>query len=219
MYQDDFLYAFIDEPGNLASNTDQKLFILSAVITDDEQSLHRSMLSAKKKIQKYKGNGELKAFRQNTATRRRILSILTHSILEIDYVVFNLSPIQNQPKDFEEIYRFAMGFLCSRFFKRNPKVSFVLDKRYTKPILRDKLDNEIFEMIQVVNPVTTSLSISHEDSIENAGLRAADFFAYEIYQKFKSNSDLYELFEGLIKNKSYFSNITWKNIKKESKTP
>ena len=210
----DCTYVFIDESGNTAPNTNPKLFVLSALVTENNSSLQRSMLSAKKKIQKNKGNGELKAFRQNHIARKRILSVLSQSITEIDYVIFNLNTIQNQPIDFEEIYRFGMGLLCSEIYKSYPQASFILDKRYTKPFLRERLNLQIIDMIQEYNQPTKSIQIAHEDSIENAGLRAADFFAYEIYQKYKSDSDLYDIFEKLVNKKFIFQDTTWNNIKK-----
>ena len=110
--------------------------------------------------------------------------------------------------------------LCCKVYSQNSEVSFILDKRYTKPVLRNLLDDNIKEMIRQNYDINTkNINILHGDSSEYPELRAADFVAYETYQKYKFGSEVYDIISGREVSMIVFRNTTWGEIKKESKTP
>ena len=212
---EELAYAYIDESGTVSGN----VLVICGVVTNDSVSLEKKMKAAERKTAHNKKNEEIKASKQRPVTRRRILTNLIESDFEVYSVVFDLNTIKDKPFDFERIYHIAMGLLCKEIYKDHPKIVFIIDKRYTNEFLRLTLDKCITEVIYESIQNHIKVEIRHEDSISNALLRVADFAAYETYQYFKNQSDIYELLMPRIRKRIISSNTSWNKIKKESKTP
>ena len=214
-------YSFIDESGNLDAKNDNKMLVISALVTKDCLALARAMRTAEKKVRRVnrKSSNELKAAYQRPETRKKVLSELSKADISIFSVIFDIQTIFNRPYNLDEIYRVAMSILCNEIYAQNKDILFILDKRYTKEILRNQLSQSIFELIQHNFPDTQEITVRHCDSIEFAELRAADFVAYETYQKQKFDSELFEIIVDHIEKEIIFKDTTWEKIKKESKTP
>ena len=214
-------YSFIDESGNLDAKNDNKMLVISAIVTKDCLALARAMRTAEKKVRRVnkKSSNELKAAYQRPETRKKVLSELSKADISIFSVIFDIQTIFNRPYNLDEIYRVAMSILCNEIYAQNKDILFILDKRYTKETLRNQLSQSIFELIQHNFPDTKEINVSQCDSIEFAELRAADFVAYETYQRQKSDSGYFEIIADHIEKEIIFKNTTWEKIKKESKTP
>ena len=205
-------YAFIDESGNSDINVGRML-VISAVVTDDPIQLARILKSAERKNRniRKKEYGEMKAKAQLPDIRRKVFSQLLKCDFSVYSLIFNLSTISNLPYKFDDIYTVGMSMLCKKIYSVYPGIQFILDKRYTKEMLRNSLNQNIKETISQNYDIDSfGLNISHGDSIEYAELRSADYVAYETYQKFKFGSDVYDVFSERVENVQYY---------KESKTP
>ena len=212
-------YAFIDESGNTAQNIEAKMLIIAGIVTDDVNYFQRKIKKAEKKLITKKESREIKAFRQSIANRRKILLSLSDANYSVYYVLLKLDSIYNKPYDFKEIYRVSMGVLCQIIYNTHQNISFILDKRYTKSVLRDSLDKSICEYTgQIIND-QKQFSISHEDSVEYPGLRAADYVAYEIYQKYRGGETLIDLISSRIQRNLIYQNVLWESIKKGALSP
>ena len=214
-------YAFIDESGN-ADKKVGRMLVISAVITDNHIQLARTFKKAEKKYRndKKRKNVEMKAFFQQPITRKRMLSSLENCNYSVYSLIFDLSTIDNVPYKYDDIYKVGMSILCNEIYSNYPDIHFILDKRYTNEALRNSLDESIEALIRHNHDSDIgSVNIYHGDSTELAELRAADFIAYETYQKYKFGSDIYDIFSPYVKKMMFYSNITWGEIKKESKTP
>lgn len=207
-------YAYIDESGTVSGN----ILVVCGIVTDEIKLLEKRMKVAERKIV-CNNNGEIKASKQSSVTRKRIISNLIDSDFSIYSIVFDLNSITNKPYDFEEVYSFGMGLLCSEIYKDHPQIVFVVDKRYTNVFLRLQLNNNITDVINRSIQKNNTYEIRHEDSTTNALLRVADFAAYETYQNYKNQSPLYELLIPHVRRRTIYSDISWNKIKKESKTP
>ena len=196
--------------------------MISAVVTDNCLQLARTLKSAEKKYKNAakKGTGEMKAAGQLPSTRKRVITRLMKSDFSIYSLIFDLTTIRNTPYKYDDIYAVGMSTLCSCIYSFNPGICFILDKRYTKETLRISLNQNIKELICHNSGVNADkIDIYHGDSIEYAELRAADYIAYETYQKYKNGSDIYDIFADRITRVMFYSNTSWGEIKKESKTP
>ena len=151
--------------------------------------------------------------------RKIFLNNLVKADFEIFSVAFDLSSIKHMPYNVDTVYSFGMSLLCRNVFSYKQNVSFVIDKRYSNEKLRNNLNSEIFQMLLDTGLDVESVTISHEESIENHSLRAVDFIAYEIYQKLKKGDNLFDIISPYVGNYVYFKDISWEKIKKESKTP
>lgn len=110
--------------------------------------------------------------------------------------------------------------LCSKVYSLYPGIRFILDKRYTNETLRNALSQNIKELIRNnCRTETDEIDILHGDSIEFAELRAADYVVYETYQKYKYGSVIYDVIADHVEEVMLYENMTWGEIKKESKTP
>ena len=207
-------YAYIDESGNISSN----ILVVCGVVTSDSKILEKRMKIAESKIAR-KNKGEIKASKQSSYARRKIISNIVDSEFSIYSIIFDLNSIKNRPYNFEEIYNFAMGLLCKVIYKDYSQISFIIDKRYTNEHLRSQFNKNITDVINGTIHKNSSYDIRHEDSIANVLLRVADFAAYETYQNYKIQSPLYELLVSHVKKSIIYSDISWNKIKKESKTP
>ncbi|MBQ3640696.1 MAG: DUF3800 domain-containing protein [Anaerolineaceae bacterium] len=214
-------YAFIDESGNLDTKSNDNMLVISAIVTDDRVSLARAMRSAEKKIRSInkKSSGELKAAYQQPITRKKVLTQLIRTEFSIYSIVFDLKTISNSPYSWDEIYRVGMSMLCCQIYSQHRNTIFILDKRYTKEVLRARLNENIRELIYCNYKNEDEIPIFHSDSIEYAELRAADFIVYETYQKHRFGSELFTIVDGRIKKETIYHDTTWEKIKKESKTP
>ncbi len=206
-------YAYIDESGSISSN----ILVVCGVVTDEPKILEKRMKAAERK--NARNNGEIKASKQSSLIRRRIISNIIDSDFHIYSIVFDLNTIKNKPYDFEEVYNFGMGFLCKEIYKDHSQIVFVVDKRYTNEYLRLHLNKNITDVINRSVQKNNTFEIRHEDSMSNALLRVADFAAYETYQDYKNQSPLYEMLTPRVRRKILYSGTSWNKIKKESRTP
>ena len=213
-------FAYIDESGNVAENNQNRFLVLAALLTNDPLPIQRNVNIAERKIRRQtKQTKEIKAFRQSYSTRKIFLGQLEKSQFSVFSITFDLSTIYNMPYKFDEVYNFGISLLCQRVFVHNQNISLIIDKRYSNEKLRGSLNTDIFEMLSNLNLDTGSVSVRHEDSVDNQLLRAVDFVAYEVYQKNKKSDNLYERIVSHMKEEIVFHDISWGKIKKESKTP
>ena len=214
-------YAFIDESGT-ANVKIGRILVISAIVTNNPILLARAFKAAEKKNRsnKKKNTGEMKAAAQLPSTRKRILSYLNKCDFSVYSLIIDTTTISNIPYSFDDIYTVGMSMLCSTIYFQYPEVCFILDKRYTNPVLRNLLNDNIKELLRLnYDAVPEKITILHGDSVEYAELRAADFVAYETYQNYKIGSDAYNVIAGRVASMTVFQNTTWGEIKKESRTP
>lgn len=198
------------------------MLVISAVVTDNCIQLGRALKNAEKKSRNIskKNSGEMKAASQLPGIRKKILSHLLKCDFSIYSLIFNLSTISNTPYKFDDIYSVGMSMLCSKVYSLYPGIRFILDKRYTNETLRNALSQNIKELIRNnCRTETDEIDILHGDSIEFAELRAADYVVYETYQKYKYGSVIYDVIADHVEEVMLYENMTWGEIKKESKTP
>ena len=91
-------YAYIDESGNISSN----ILVVCGVVTSDSKILEKRMKIAESKIAR-KNKGEIKASKQSSYARRKIISNIVDSEFSIYSIIFDLNSIKNRQYFFKYI--------------------------------------------------------------------------------------------------------------------
>jgi hypothetical protein len=99
------------------------------------------------------------------------------------------------PGNTEDWYRQVYAQAVQQALARHAQITVTMDKRYTKPSLRDRLVQFIVAAAQ--RPGAT-LSFVYADSREEKALQAADAVAWSVFQKYERED---ETFYGLIEGK------------------
>ena len=98
-------------------------------------------------------------------------------------VIIDKLVILRPPEDPEDIYRGAVTRAINHCVKRHRHLNVWLDKRYTNPTLRDRLEQAIRAGITDISQQVVLLR--QEDSQKYKGLQAVDHIAWAIYQKYE----------------------------------
>jgi len=91
--------------------------------------------------------------------------------------------------------------------ERHPRLELWLDKRYTKPALRDRLERTLREGI--ADLAQQVVLVHQEDSRKQKGLQAVDHVAWALYQKYERGGRLHQILEGKIVVEEVVSHHLW----------
>ena len=93
-----------------------------------------------------------------------------------------------RPEDPEDWYRRAYAEAARMAVEAHPRIVITLDKRYTKPALREAL---VVFMSAHVSRISTALSFVFEDSMHERALQMADVVAWSFFQKYARGDETY----------------------------
>jgi len=185
-------YAYIDEAGNIALSRQNHILVVAALCAETHHSIARIIRKAQKKVGSSLASGELKAKKANDRLVSAVLTALAQETIEVFAIIMDRRILEEQLKDPEEMYRWAMARLVRKLVARFPRIEIDMDRRYTKEHLRYLLEKTVREGISDL-PQKYVL-IRHEDSILAKELQAVDFIAWALFQKYeRGNSAFYEL--------------------------
>jgi len=102
-------------------------------------------------------------------------------------VIVNKRAILRPPTDSEDIYREAVTRAVAPCVERHPHLELWLDKRYTKPSLRHRLEKNVRAGIAGLPQQVVLLY--QEDSRNQKGLQAVDHIAWAFYQKYERGDE------------------------------
>ncbi len=205
-------YAFIDESGTVAINTDSHFLAIALVSTAQPRAIEMLVRKAHKKFGTSLASGEMKADASTEQTIERFLRILASESIAIMAVVINKQIIARPPEDLEDIYRAAVGQLVRCAVGQWPRMEIVLDKRYTAKRLRYMLEQSIRE--QITDLPQEVVLIHQEDSQARKELQATDYVAWAFYQKYEhGDSRFYDLIAERVIVENVVERRLWKNKK------
>ena len=137
---------------------------------------------------------ELKASLATPKQRKWILGGMASQDVSIVAIIVDKRQVRRMPDDPEDWYRAAVGRATHHCVRHWPEFKLVLDKRYTKVALRDRLEAAIRE--DLGNP---GITIEQVDSRASLGLQIADFVAWAIHRKYEADDTAYcDLLEGKV---------------------
>jgi hypothetical protein len=186
--------AYLDESGTVSlSNTDR--FIVVAVVAANHSSaraienhIKRLRKTLRKKAMKASG-GELKASEAIPRQIENLLRAIAAEDIAIVAVIMNKRDMRRRPDDPEDWYRNVVGVAVRHCVDRWPQLELVLDKRYTKKSLRDRLEEAIRTRIGDVDQA--DVTIEHADSKATPCLQVTDYVAWAIRRKYEVGEQKY----------------------------
>ena len=209
-------YGFLDESGDVVPFSGSRHLVIAVLITRNprpiepcpEQSRRVHVKRARRSLRRRARIDELKAADVETTVTERLLRAIAEEDVEIMVVIVNKQAILRPPADSEDIYREAVTRVVRHGVERHPRLELWLDKRYTKPALRHRLEKTIREGIAGLSQQVVLLH--QEDSWKQRGLQAVDHVAWALYQKYERGDDrLYKIFEAKVVVEEVVSHHLW----------
>jgi hypothetical protein len=176
--------AYLDESGSVAPFREGDRFLTVAVTV----SSHRTLRTCERIIRRIRRQArlapgiELKAISATDRQLADLLSAIAKTDIEIVAVIVDKRGVRQPPDDAEDWYRQAVARACRHCIGRWPAIRFSLDKRYSSPSLRARLEEAIWRDLGEHKPTVT---IEHLDSHVSAGLQVVDFVAWAISRKYQ----------------------------------
>lgn len=176
-------YGFLDEAGDTgytAGATDH--FIVVVIVVGHPKRLRKAVTKTRKSLTKpLRSLPELKAT-QNTL--RYTQKLLGHAVrIGFDAVAMVIDKRRfPQPRDHEDLYRYACARVVRESVSRFGSLTLTLDKRYTTPDLRRQLNDAIVREVEHLKE-SMVLVIEHEDSKDEQILQVADAVAWALFQR------------------------------------
>lgn len=185
-------YAFMDESGTVGASTGTHFLVVAALTVASPRDLEVPVRRALKKSGRDLTIGEIKASRAAEKGNLRMLEAAASHTVGIVAVVVDQKAISVSPKDSEEIYRQAVTRVIHILLEHFPKIDICLDKRYSNPLLRDRLEEHIRENIMDVYPQMAL--IRQQSSHDRKELQVIDAVAWAFFQKYeRGNSRFYDV--------------------------
>lgn len=186
-----------DETGDTGVGPGSSRFLVVAgVVCSNLEPLRKAATRTRKSLGKELRNiPELKAWHTPRPITVRFLTRLAVLDVEICAAILDKHSAR-RPDNTEDWYRQVYAQVVQQTVARHTLVTVTMDKRYTKPSLRDKLVQ--FIVLAAQRPGTT-LSFVYADSQQEKALQAADAVAWSVFQKYEHEDDtFYRLIESKI---------------------
>lgn len=201
-------YAFVDESGSTAPTETSHILVIAVLGTENPVDIGRVIHRIQKKNGASLPSGEIKARKLATAVIKKVLGKLAKTAIQIVAVIVDPYVLDHPSEDPEDIYRWAVSRAVYHLVERYPNVEIVLDRRYTKELLRYELEKAIRQAITDI-PEQYVL-IRHEDSSRRRELQAVDCVAWAFFQKYeKGDCQYYDLIAPLILKEELLSKQLW----------
>ena len=201
-------YAFVDESGSTAPTETSHILVVAALGAEAPIAIRRVVHRFQKKYCSSLPSGELKARKLEPAKVKQVLGKLAQSPIQIVAVIVDPFILHHPPQDPEDIYRWAVSRAVYHMVERHPGVEIVLDRRYTKELLRFELEKTIRKAIIGIQDQV--VLIRHDDSSRRKELQAVDFLAWAFFQKYEKNDcQYYDLIAPLVVKEEWLSKQLW----------
>ena len=185
------MLAFLDESGNVTPFNRRECFlavafIAGSIFTCRSVRLHVKRLRTTVGLRRRQ---EIKAANSSPDQILRFLEAIAEEDIYIVATIVDKRYVYREPDDPEEWYREAVATAALYCVSQWPGIRLTLDKRYTNPGLRLRLEEAIRSNLgDLDNPKTT---IAQRDSTSCLELQAVDFVAWAIRRKYEYGEDRY----------------------------
>jgi len=201
-------YAFMDESGSTAPTETSHILVVAVLGTEDPVDIGRIIHQIQKKDGASLPSGELKARKLEPAVVKKVLGKLAKKAIQIVATIVDPYVLAHPPEDPEDIYRWAVSRAIYHLVERYPNVEIVLDRRYTKELLRYELEKAIRQAI--ISIPEQYVLIRHDDSSRRKELQAVDCVAWAFFQKYeRGDCQYYDLIAPLIVKEEVLSKQLW----------
>lgn len=183
--------AYLDESGTVTPFRGTECFLVIAVVAGSERAMRACALHVNRlrRRARLSPGRELKATLATPEQVLRLLTAIAEEDIAIVAVVLDKRGVRRAPDDPEDWYREAVALACWHCANRWPSLSITLDKRYTKPALRQRLAASIRAELAPLG--CQDIRLQQRDSQSSPGLQVADFCAWTIARKYELGDEEY----------------------------
>ena len=176
-------YGFLDESGDVAYTAEAgNILVVAVVVTNHPEALRKAVTKTRKALGKRARHlPELKAADSDPRLVRKLLAHAVGMGFDAVGVVLDKRQIP-EPEDPEELYREACAVAARQVLQQWGSVSVILDRRYTKRQLREKLEQALEAGVEDLG---LTMVLRHEDSTRERALQVADAVAWALFQKYE----------------------------------
>lgn len=184
-------YIYIDESGDLGS--DSNYLIMAAIIVDDDNDakLNRIINKVRKNNKKQLGNfNEIKGVETKPYIKKIILKKLNKINYQSNVIVFNKKNKYKINYNFNNnlLYDIIASKLAKELFITN-KTFIIIDKSKNKEKYRQDFNNLFKPSLN--NNQNNHITIEHKDSTNHKGLQIADLISWSFYQSIEHDNNEY----------------------------
>ena len=180
-------YGFLDESGDLGQSAGSSAcLIVSVVLVPDPRQLRRIVKRARRCLGKrLRDIPEIKAQRTPRPVVERILRDIAELDADIVAVVLEKQKAHLSGAA-ERWYSRICALAVQHCLEHHPVLALYLDKRYTNPMQRRRLSDEIMQYVQVERGF---VAFEQVDSQQEQAIQAADAVAWAFAQKYERADD------------------------------
>jgi len=201
---------YIDESGDLGfRQKGSSFFVIAALIIYDPLSIHRCFAKVRKNRlkKKYREMPEFKYNNSSHEIKRRILSCIARSDVDITYSVLRKEQLDHHLRDkYQRVYNYLTASLVAksvRTLRLIGDVNIVVDKslnRIQQDAFDDYMITKMFERNNDEDLIKTPITIDHINSQDDPCIQAADFIAGALHYYYRTgNDEFFCIFEERIK--------------------
>ncbi len=183
MIQVSLTQVVFDEAGDTgASPRSSHYLVIAGIACSDLMSLRRAVMRTRKSLgKKLQDIPELKAWH----TPAKIIAGFLTRLAELDIQIYTVILDKHSARrleDAESAYRRVYAEAIKQVLADHPRSSIIMDGRYTKSSLREKL---VWAILTGVNGPGAAMSLMFADSQQEPALQAADAVVWSVFQKYE----------------------------------
>ncbi|MBI5325501.1 MAG: DUF3800 domain-containing protein [Ignavibacteriae bacterium] len=195
-------YIFLDESGDLGFDFSKKKTSKNFVITflflkskSSVESIVKKIFRSFNKKELKRHSGVLHAFKETSATRKKLLSMLGEKDVSIISIYLNKRKVYTKMKDEKHVlYNYFANILLDRVFTKklipiNQPIHLIASRRETNKFLNQNFKNYLESKFDSKHRVKLIIEIKNPS--EEKCLQTVDFVCWAIFRQREHNDDTY----------------------------
>jgi len=201
-------YIFMDESGDLGFDFSKKgtsdYFLITFLFSNNKRDIEKCVKKVHVGLRKkYKKLGVLHAYKEEPATKKRLLFLLAGRDCSIMAILLNKKKVYANLQDEKPVlYNYVTNILLDRIFSKkllrgNEPTEIIASRKETSRFLN--LNFKSYLQSQLAKNHNVAVSISIKTPAEEKALQAVDFVSWAIFRKYElKDEEYYQIIKGRI---------------------
>lgn len=201
-------FIFMDESGDLGFDFSRKgtsrHFLITLLFCERKRPIEKCVKKVHRGLRrKYRSVGSLHAYREEPATRKRLLSLLACRDCKVMTILLNKHKVYTRLQDEKAVlYNYVTNILLDRIFSKRllPGIEdyeIIAARRETNRFLNANVRSYLQMQLTERHDVKVKVSIKTPE--QEKGLQAVDFISWAVFRKYeRSDSSYYDIIKGNI---------------------
>lgn len=198
----------MDESGDLGFDFSKKgtsdYFLITFLFSDKKRDIEKCVKKAHAGLRKkYKKVGVLHAYKEEAATKKRLLSLLADKDCSIMTILLNKRKVYTNLQDEKPVlYNYVTNILLDRIFSKkllrgNEPIEIIASRKDTSRFLNMNFKSYLQTQLEKNHNVAVKITI--RTPAEEKALQAVDFASWAIFRKYESkDEEYYRIIKGRI---------------------